>query len=67
MPRTHSRDLSGFGVFSHGDAGEAHVMAHRMLDDERHELGHRLLAEVRPAHVRTMLETASTNPSSSGR
>jgi hypothetical protein len=43
MPRTHSRDLSGFGVFSHGDAGEAHVMAHRMLDDERHELGHRLL------------------------
>ena len=43
MPRTRSRDVSGFGVFSHGDAGEAHVMAHRMLDAGRHELGHRLL------------------------
>ena len=43
MPRTTSRDVSGFGVFSHGDAGEAHVMAHRMLDEQRHELGHRLL------------------------
>ena len=43
IPRTTSRDVSGFGVFSHGDAGEAHVMAHRMLDEERYELGHRLL------------------------
>ena len=43
MPRTTSHDVSGFGVFSHGDAGEAHVMAHRMLDEGRHELGHRLL------------------------
>jgi hypothetical protein len=40
-----SRDTSGFPVFSHGDAGEAHVMAHRMLDLGRHELGHRLLGE----------------------
>jgi hypothetical protein len=45
MPRTTSRDVSGFGVFSHGDAGEAHVMAHRMLDEKRHELGHRLLGD----------------------
>ena len=43
MPRTRSQDVSGFGVFSHGDAGQAHVMAHRMLDEGRHELGHRLL------------------------
>jgi hypothetical protein len=43
MPRTRSRDLSGFGVFSHGDSGEAHVMAHRMLDEERHELGYHQL------------------------
>ena len=42
-PRTRDRDISGFGVFSHGDAGQAHVLAHRMLDEERHELGHRLL------------------------
>jgi hypothetical protein len=45
MPRTRSHDVSGFGVFSHGDAGHAHVMAHRMLDEGRHELGHRLLSE----------------------
>ena len=43
MPRTTSHDVSGFGVFSQGDAGEAHVMAHRTLDEGRHELGHRLL------------------------
>ena len=43
MPRTTSHDVSGFGVFSHGDAGHAHVMAHRMLDEGQHELGHRLL------------------------
>ncbi len=43
MPRTQSRDVSGFGVFSHGNAGDAHVTAHRMLDEGRHELGHRLL------------------------
>ena len=43
MPRTQSHDVSGFGVFSYGDAGQAHVMAHRMLDEGRHELGHRLL------------------------
>ena len=43
ISRPPSRDLSGFGVFSHGHAGEAHVLAHRMLDEERYELGHRLL------------------------
>ncbi|MBW2629102.1 MAG: hypothetical protein JRE45_15975 [Deltaproteobacteria bacterium] len=43
MPRTRTRDVSGFDVFSHGDAGQAHVMAHRMLDGGRHELGHGVL------------------------
>ena len=43
MTRTQSRDASGFGVFSHGDLGRAHVTAHRMLDEGRHELGHKLL------------------------
>ena len=43
MPRTRDHDISRFGVFSQGDAGQAHVLAHRMLDEERHELGHRLL------------------------
>jgi len=42
-PRARSQDVSGFGVFSDGDAGQAHVMAHRMLDEGRHELGHRWL------------------------
>lgn len=43
MPRSRTLDASGFAVFSHGDAGQAHVTAHRMLDEGRHELGHRLL------------------------
>jgi hypothetical protein len=43
VPRATSRDFSGFGVFSEGDAGQAHVMAHRLLDEERYELGHQLL------------------------
>jgi hypothetical protein len=43
MPHHQNRDIGGFRVFSHGDAGKAHVMAHRMLDQGRHELGHRLL------------------------
>jgi hypothetical protein len=43
MPPTRAHDVSGFGVFSEGDAGQAHVMAHRMLDEGGHELGHRLL------------------------
>jgi hypothetical protein len=43
MPPARRHDRSGFAVFSLGDAGEAHVMAHRMLDEGRHELGHRLL------------------------
>ena len=41
--RTRSQDVSGFGVFSDGDTGQAHVMAHHMLDQGRHELGHRWL------------------------
>ena len=44
MPaRTPNQDVSGFGLFSDGDAGQAHVTAHRMLDQGRHELGSRLL------------------------
>lgn len=37
------RDVSGFALFSIGDAGSAHVMAHRMLDQDRYDLGHQLL------------------------
>ncbi len=39
------QDISGYTVFSAGDAGAAHVMAHRMLDENRIELGHRLLGD----------------------
>jgi len=39
------QDSSGYTVFSAGDAGAAHVMAHRMLDEDQIELGHELLAE----------------------
>lgn len=48
--RARSHDLSGFGVFSDGDAGQAHVMAHRMLDEGRHELGHRWLGNWLATH-----------------
>jgi len=40
-----AQDISGYTVFSAGDAGTAHVMAHRMLDENRIELGHRLLGQ----------------------
>lgn len=36
-------DASGYAVFSAGDAGDAHVQAHRALDEGRHELGRRQL------------------------
>ncbi len=38
-------DISGYTVYSAGKAGAAHVMAHRMLDENRIELGHQLLSE----------------------
>jgi len=40
-----SKDISGYTVFSAGEAGAVHVMAHRMLDENRIELGHQLLNE----------------------
>lgn len=40
---TPVRDVSGYAVFSAGDSGAAHVMAHRMLDTNQIELGHALL------------------------
>ena len=39
------QDISGYTVFSRGKAGAAHMMAHRMLDESRIELGHQLLSE----------------------
>jgi hypothetical protein len=46
-PHNHRpvRDISGFAVFAHGEAGAAHAMAHRMLDTGRIEQGHRQLGE----------------------
>lgn len=40
---TGNRDASGFEVFAAGQAGQAHVVVHRMLDRDRHDLGHRFL------------------------
>ena len=37
------RDCDGYAVFSEGDAGAIHILAHRMLDENRNELGHQLL------------------------
>jgi hypothetical protein len=41
--RRTTQDASGFSIFSAGDGGAAHAMAHRMLDDGEFELGHALL------------------------
>lgn len=38
-----NRDATGFEVFSAGHAGQAHLMAHRMLDQDRYDMGHQLL------------------------
>ncbi len=38
-------DSSGYAVFSDGEAGAMHVMAHRMLDSGQIALGHRRLGE----------------------
>ena len=40
-----AQDISGYQVFSSGDVGAAHVMAHRMLDENQIELGHQRLGE----------------------
>jgi hypothetical protein len=39
------RDRSGYAVFSRGDVGAAHVMAHELLDAGRVEVGHQRLGQ----------------------
>lgn len=43
-------DASGFALFSTGAAGNAHVIAHRMLEQGRNDLGHKLLGAWLDAH-----------------
>lgn len=43
LPIAPARDMSGNVIFSAGDAGAAHVMAHRLFDQNRWELGRRWL------------------------
>jgi hypothetical protein len=38
-----AHDISGYEIFSKGDQGAAHVLAHQMADTGRYELGRRLL------------------------
>jgi len=45
------QDVSGYTVFSAGDAGAAHVMAHQMLDENQIETGHQLLEEWLQSHT----------------
>ena len=40
-----ARDTSGYEIYSEGDLGEAHIMAHQMLDQGRLEEGHQWLGE----------------------
>lgn len=39
------RDISGFAVFSGGPAGQAHVLAHTLLDQGRADAGRQLLGQ----------------------
>ena len=40
---TVARDVSGYEIFSNGDQGAAHVLAHQMVDTGQYELGRQLL------------------------
>jgi hypothetical protein len=43
--RGKMRDATGSPIFAHGDIGTAHVVAHRLVDEERFVLGRVWLAE----------------------
>ena len=45
-----ARDVSGYALFSAGDLGAAHVMAHRMLDTGQLRLGHKYLGQWLDTH-----------------
>lgn len=44
------RDARGYEVFSQGEMGAAHALAHQMFDSGRLQLGHRLLGEWLASH-----------------
>ena len=44
------RDVSGHKIFSQGQSGYAHALAHRLTDTARWHLGHRLLGEWLDTH-----------------
>jgi hypothetical protein len=44
------RDIRGYEIFSHGDSGEAHALAHRLTDTAHWRLGHHLLGEWLATH-----------------
>ena len=46
-----SCDSSGYQLFSDGDAGNIHVIAHRMLDIDRNERGRQLLGDWLDGHT----------------
>ena len=43
QPNAVARDVSGYELFSHGDQGAAHVLAHEMVDTAQYERGRQLL------------------------
>jgi hypothetical protein len=46
-----ARDASGYEIFSEGDTGAAHVLAHRMADTSQYELGRCLLGQWLASHT----------------
>ena len=51
-PQSHvvARDVSGYELFSHGDQGAAHVLAHEMVDTAQYERGRQLLGRWLDVH-----------------
>jgi hypothetical protein len=45
IPASRIHDISGYEIFGHGATGEAHALAHQMLDSGQLRLGHRLLGQ----------------------
>ena len=50
QPIAVARDVSGYEIFSRGDQGAAHVLAHQMVDTGQFELGRQLLGSWLDGH-----------------
>jgi len=50
-PTEPVRDAANYEIFSNGDLGAAHVMAHRLVDENKYVLGHKMLGQWLSSHT----------------